>query len=314
MSLYHFFYAIYSIRLWPKKLDWYYERIFRRLVNSLLPVYFILTKSFKRYRLSINTEEIQLHHIVSLTTFPARIHKVWLTIESILRQDVKPDAIILWLHKGEFPDKTQLPKNLLAQEKRGLQIRFCEENLMPHKKYYYTLKENPQANIITIDDDTFFPPDLIKKMINQHLKSPNEILCFRAREIKTDNGTLKPYKTWNYVKENSTPRTGLLPIGVGSVLYPPGSLNDDVFDIDMLKKLALRADDLWLKVMGLLNNSRVICMGAMYKRFFMPVRIKNNIKLEDENVVEGKNDVIFKNLLAQYRLNPNLFKDIPTTN
>ena len=35
--------------------------------------------------------------VVSLTTYGNRIHEVYLTIESLLHQTVKPDRIILWL-------------------------------------------------------------------------------------------------------------------------------------------------------------------------------------------------------------------------
>ena len=41
--------------------------------------------------------------IVSLTTFPARISTVWITIETIFRQEVMPDRIVLWLAKEQFP-------------------------------------------------------------------------------------------------------------------------------------------------------------------------------------------------------------------
>ena len=40
--------------------------------------------------------------IISLTTIPSRVDKVWLTTESLLRQSRKPDKVLLWLAENEF--------------------------------------------------------------------------------------------------------------------------------------------------------------------------------------------------------------------
>ena len=42
--------------------------------------------------------------IVSLTSFPARIDKIHLTINTLLRQNTKPDRVVLWLTESQFPN------------------------------------------------------------------------------------------------------------------------------------------------------------------------------------------------------------------
>lgn len=76
--------------------------------------------------------------VVSLTTFPLRIGKVYLTIQSILRQSRPADRVLLWLSKEEFPEEAQLPENLLRLKERGLDIRFCD-NIRSFKKVFYAL-------------------------------------------------------------------------------------------------------------------------------------------------------------------------------
>ena len=78
--------------------------------------------------------------VVSLTTFPLRIGKVHLTIQSILRQSRPADRILLWLSKEEFPEEAQLPANLLRLKEKGLDIRFCD-NIRSFKKVFYTAQE-----------------------------------------------------------------------------------------------------------------------------------------------------------------------------
>lgn len=81
--------------------------------------------------------------IVSLTTFPARINKVYITIETIFQQETLPNRIILWLANKQFPRGLYaLPQRLLNMQQKGLEIRFCED-IRSYKKYYYSIKNNP---------------------------------------------------------------------------------------------------------------------------------------------------------------------------
>lgn len=277
------------------------------LFRRIAPFYYRISGPFCSYGLRRNTNNDM--NIVSLTSFPNRINNVWLTIESILRQKEKPDKILLWLYEGEFSHKNLLPKNLLRLEKRGLEIRFCNENLMPHKKYLYTHLEYPTANIITIDDDMFYPRDLLAKINSFHKKYPNSILCPITRKIKIVNNKLVSYKQWDYVKENSVPLFMNLTMGGGGTLFPANSLHADTFDIINLKRFALKADDLWLKIMSLRNNTKVASLAGEYPRFFIPVCNKNNINLMDSNIGEGQNDLIFKNLMEHYKISVLIFDE-----
>ena len=89
-------------------------------------------------------------------------------------------------------------------------------------------------------------------------------------------------------------------MGGGGTFFPPGSLHPNVFDLNKLKELALKADDLWLKVMSLMQGTRVVSIAGEYPRYFLTVRIKNNVRLMDANIHEGQNDFIFRNLLKHY--------------
>lgn len=295
-----FIYYLYYFRFSNRVIDNWYKRIIIRVANILLPVWFILSRYRNKYSINSNLDNVEGKYIVSLTSFPARIDKVWLTIESILRQNVKPDAIILWLYKGEFLGRESLPKNLLRLEQRGLQIRFCDENLMPHKKYYYTLLENSNANIITIDDDIIYSSFTLSNLIKSHLLFPETICCTTAREIKITENEIALYNNWNYTFNSTNPSFKYLPIGVGGVLYPPKSLNEEVLNIDKIKKLAITTDDLWLKIMSVRNKTKVVCLAGKYPRMFMPIIQKDKIKLMNNNIGNNQNDRVFRDLMKEY--------------
>jgi hypothetical protein len=73
--------------------------------------------------------------IVSLTSFPARIAGVELTIASILRQSVQPEHVVLVVSEEEFPGRI-LPERLLRRQGRGLEILWTERNLRIHRSRF----------------------------------------------------------------------------------------------------------------------------------------------------------------------------------
>ncbi|WP_019230337.1 hypothetical protein [Sedimentibacter sp. B4] len=241
--------------------------------------------------------------IVSLTTFPKRIDTVWITLESLLRQSIKPDKMILWLAKSEFADGlNSLPASLMNLIDRGLEIRFCE-NLKPHKKYYYSMKEFPDDIVITVDDDVLYPPDLIKDLILLHLKFPKCICCTRGHLITIDNqNNIQLYSKW--IKNPSVeeiPSKFICPTGVGGVLYPPKSLHPEVFNKDNIIRLSLNADDLWLKVMSLMKGTEIV-KSHKYDYEFFSISKTHYSALSKTNVVQNHNDVQLNAILEEYNI------------
>ena len=302
-------YNIYNLKFSSRVIDDYHKRISVRLSNLLFAAACQFGIGNKKHKLSkegnLNNAD---KYIVSLTTFPKRINVVWLTVESILRQSSKPDAIILWLAKSEFDGKESLPQNLLKLEERGLQIQFCDEDLKPHKKYYYTLKRYPKANIITVDDDMIYPSSLLGHLKRHHKKYPKSICSILTRKINVKDNEIQPYTSWGIHKNEDKRSRIFLQIGVGGVLYPPDSLHSEVLNKEVLKQKALKADDLWLKIMALKKNTPIVSLGHLYPRTFLPIIIKDNKQLMDSNIGEGRNDKIFNKLLDHYSLRGKVLK------
>src|ERR1035437_9916865 len=169
--------------------------IIRLSANLLLPVYFLLTHKNKKYSLkdSANNKD---RIIVSITSFPSRINRLWLVIETLLRQSQKPDKIILWLSLDQFPSLNSLPINLLNLLKRGLEIQLKEDDFRSHKKYYYAINEYRNDVIITVDDDVFYHKELIENLVNIYHKFPKCVCCNYCTEIEVADKEIKPYISW----------------------------------------------------------------------------------------------------------------------
>lgn len=191
--------------------------------------------------------------VVSLTSFPARINDVYLTIESLFQQSLKADRVILWLSKENFPQQLDdLPETLLKQQARGLEIKFVEGDLGPYKKIIYALQQMPDSLIITFDDDILYPLDSIDLLYRAYRKEPGVIHCHRGHRVTYDNaGNILPYNQWEMGLKQSDASYDVFPTGNGGVLYFPGALSEEVFDEATFQALAPNADDVWLKAMAL---------------------------------------------------------------
>jgi hypothetical protein len=291
-------YRFYFYRFSNRRINSYYQRVVVRLSNYLLELYYSVSDRITRERRIQNLAHPSL--VVSLTSYPARIDKLWLVVESLLDQSRKPDKILVWLYRKEFGSKENLPQNLRRLEERGVEIHFCDDNLYPHKKYLYTMRQYPDADVITVDDDVFYPPTIVEKLISYSDIYPEAVCCFIARDMKMGSETDIQYNEWDYVRCSTPPRHRNQMIGVGGVLYPSGSFDDELFNLDMLKNLSLKTDDLWLKVMLYRNGVRVACMGGAYPKFFIPIIRKADISLQTKNIGEYYNDVNLRKLLDHY--------------
>ena len=259
----------------------------------------------KLYRLihphaCLNTQEERKEKIIiSLTTIPPRINKVAQVVIRMLEQTVKPDKIILHIGKDKFQN-LPLPFFLKLQMKLfGVEVRFVED-IGPHTKYFYAISEFPNAIIITIDDDIRYPNDMISELYESYKKHPKAISARRCHLITfNEKGEIKKYNEWLYKYSEliDTPSFKLFPTGVGGVLYPPKSLHSEVFNLECLKKQALKNDDIWLKFMEVMNETPVV----MTKPFIIKhVKGSQKVALNQENVRGQGNDVIIQNVINAY--------------
>ncbi len=279
----------------PNRLKFIPRNTIKYLVNIIVPFYYQVTKRFHRL-IPKNRPEF----ILSLTSFPARIDTLHIVIESLIRQKKKPDRLILWLSNEQFSGKETLPASLLEQERRGLEIRFVDDDLRPHKKYFYAMQEFPQANIITVDDDIFYPPRLIETLINTYEKHQKCICCNRAIRYTLYKGNLKSYLEWDIVNRNTdvVPNYRLLPTGVGGVLYPSNSLNTELlFNSNIIKQTCLNGDDLWLNLMARMKSTQTVISGRRVG--LIPVLSTMKSALSANNIYSG-NDVQISRLIDYF--------------
>lgn len=244
--------------------------------------------------------------IISMTSIPTRIDKVWITIESLLRQTYKPDKILLWLAQDEFKN-VKLPDKLIEQTNRGIEIRYCE-NLKSYKKFYYTVKEYPHDYIVVVDDDVIYAENMLKKLIQTYRENRGCVICHRSHYINVQYGKIRPYNRWtNYHKRNNLsvgPTYYNFFTGCGGILFPMFLMDRKVLDKEAFMKFAPSADDVWLNfcawVSGLKTKNTEGILGNT-----IAIESSSSRGLTQRNVGQGKNDQQIKQVLEHLKININ---------
>lgn len=251
----------------------------------------------------LNTEPREEKVIASLTSFPARIESTHLAIKSIMLQDFKPDEIILWLSDKQF-EGVEIPGSLRELEKKGLQIRFCED-LRGHKKYFELVKaQQPNELILTFDDDIIYPPDSISKVVKYHEKYPNAIITNRGSEITFDKtGKLESHSKWRLLSAYGvkTPKKLVFISNGSGILIPYNTLYKDATNSDRIKELALSVDDLWTTIMAILAQTDVVKTTRFHKTY-VTVEDSQKGQLATENLLQGgdRHDAVIAALREVY--------------
>lgn len=290
----------------PYKMRYVYnkllEKIFLIIVNNSVPQYYNNTKNDDRYGINKQVGKKKVSLIVSLTSFPARINTTHIAVESIFRQTIKPDKIILWLAGSQFPNKyDDLPKPLLMQIDRGLDIRFCDD-LRSHKKYYYALKEYANDYVVIFDDDLFYHPGIIENLLNLNKSHPNCISAIRVHKMKIVNNNLAPYKSWylNYPFE----KPGILlhhNSGHGTLIPPNIGFDDIFFNKELIRTLSLHSDDVWFKV-NLIRLNIPVVTNNRFKRDTIGIKGSYKSSLVSKNTHKGRKDELFRIVLNYFNI------------
>ncbi len=198
--------------------------------------------------------------VVSLTSFPPRIGRVHLVVQSLLNQSLQPRQIVLYLSRDEFPGN-KIPRQLARLENGRFEIRFVGENLQSYKKLLFALVDFPDAWIATFDDDRLYPAHTLARLWQAAAANPRTIVCIGGRQMVAHNGRFANYRQWPRTL-SAEPSFCLLPIGGFGILYPPGSLNPLVGDRALLRELAPLNDDIWFKAMSLTQDVPCRAIGG----------------------------------------------------
>jgi hypothetical protein len=262
-------------KLKKSKLLVKFIRFIRSKVLGRLALFFSDVNNKRPRTLATNIETNRTTKvIVSLTTFPERINLVHKALYSIMGQTYKPDKIILWLAKSQFPNKeNDLPIKVTELVNYGLSIMWVDKDIKSYKKLIPTLKLYPNDIIITADDDLYYPKDWIISLIESYNSYPDDIHSHLITRISYKKGNVNILPRDKELINKPSYSNKLL--GGSGTLYPPHSLSNEVLNEKVFMKIAPTSNDIWF-------------WGAALKQKTKIRWIKNNMK--ELYYVEGSQD------------------------
>lgn len=243
--------------------------------------------------------------IVSLTSYPKRMYDIHLCLYSLLTQNLKPDKLILWLAKSQFPEgEDDVPIKVRNLCQFGLEIRWCED-VKSYKKIIPALLEFPNDVIVTADDDIYYPDNWLEKLYSEYQSNGKGIYAHRCHRIKTEGRRILSYERWEKcISLASTQYQNFFTSG-GGVLYAPHALHPEVTNMSRARALCPNADDVWLWGMSLLAGTKITLVSSpinqiTYINREREVGLNSDGTLFSSNGSGGGNDIQLSKLLKKY--------------
>ena len=196
------------------------------------------SKFFPKFRKVVEKRQNKI--LISLTSYKKRFIFLPTVIKSLRNQSMAPNKIVLVLSKNDMKH--------YKIKMNGIDIITVNEDLKPHKKYFYTMLKYPEYAIITVDDDIIYCKNMLKSLYNSYINHPNIVSGRRGHLMRyKKNGELYKYVSWYYeykgiIKANYD----IFFTGVGGVLYPPDILNINRKYLKIIEETML-VDDITLK-------------------------------------------------------------------
>lgn len=243
--------------------------------------------------------------IITMTSFPARMEYWKYVLYSLINQTLMADKIILWLAKEEFRNsENDMPDFMDDLKEYGVQVEWCD-NIKSYKKLIYALKMYPDDLLVTVDDDVFYPENMVEELYSEHLRFPECIIANRVHKIKWEKSKRMPlpYSSWEMESNFDEPSYNLMATGVGGVLYPNAQvLNSDVYRQELFTRIAPYADDIWFWAMAVSNKTKIKKSKSHEKLTYIdPLNERNGINtLGELNVRGGGNDRQIKKVIGRY--------------
>lgn len=236
---------------------------------------------------------------VSMASYNKRINTLPICLKSLFEQTYVPQKILLYI--DESVPINELFRNVEEYIDKGLEIISVNSNLRSHNKYFYSLQDFKDSVIITVDDDVIYEPHTFEKLIDSYKKYPNAISANRVHKIAFDkNNCIDKYINWDFEYMNSTtPSLQLFATGVGGILYPPNLMPKSTFDKELITKLVLNADDIWLKFNQIIEKIPVIWTSKQPQH---PPQIEGTKYCALYNQNKYKNDMYIQALMSHYNI------------
>ena len=233
--------------------------------------------------------------IASMTTLPGRLSDLDSVLKSLIEQTNQLDLIKIYF-QGE---KNQFNSSIIHNFK-NVEVEFVSDYAKSKSKYYYSLKEFPNDDIILVDDDLIFEEKFIESLVIGHSRQPNCVITnlyqFPFLDVIKENCLRFTMDLYYMEYKNKWLRSQS---GYGTLIPNHILDNTEILDIDKGNNFFPTSDECWLYCNFVSNNIITYCPGIFNeKKDFIKKEIIYNNRLWSKNQYRSyiNGDQIFKYL------------------
>jgi len=227
--------------------------------------------------------------IVSLTTIPSRIGSIERTLNSILKQTIKPATISLNIpevcrrnpRKGyEIPENVQkIPSVRII---RTPYDHGSSMKLLPALEY----EKDPESIIVTVDDDHEYESRFIETLLRYEQLYPDCALGFNGWLVRP----LIEENRYEFIEEYlEEPVQADVLEGYRGVLYKPRFFDRSIFDYRGFSEAARKVDDVWISAhLAKRGVQRLVLPGVYSREFELPRGLHKALSFKRYNRIMAK--------------------------
>lgn len=235
--------------------------------------------------------------ILSCTTTYERRNIFYYSIQSLLKQSIKPDLFLVNLSKDSYLQDSGFSDVPAWLKDERVTINWVK-NTGPYRKLLPCLDHAGEDDlIITVDDDVLYDQDWLEKLFELSKKNPDSIVCSRAKKMtKNIFGRWKNYGHWDQITRRSKGMMILPTSGAGAVYKKKLLDSNFLTDIKFLE-IAPTTDDLWFREASRRKETPVAVFPDIGESNIM---LKHQFGLNKQNFIRSKTQSKFLKLWLRF--------------
>lgn len=217
--------------------------------------------------------------VVSIASYPGRIHQMPAIFQALSKQTVKPRTFILVLAEEDWPGQ-KLPAYVVKLQKRGVEIIWTRNNPYAVKKLTPVLDRYPELAVVTLDDDFIYHPQLLEWLVNSEEAQNGHIVGHYGKVLYQRNGELGMFYRDKKAADQTSSAAQVFLIGWAGIYYPPTSLDPKVKDLEAINRIVPgRGSDIWFWAAAHAAGTEQQCLGYSKKvNLGIPIPKKNKTR------------------------------------
>lgn len=226
-----------------------------------------------------------------MTTYPARKKLFVKTLKSLIMQRNVDFQIYVTIYEQHFES---FKREILYFEKYGVIFLFAKRDLKSYKKYSEIAKIQEEEKVVTADDDIYYRPDWLHKLVCSAGNDVKQIVGHRGIIHNFLQNDPQPYLSCKSACYDDGPSTTILLNTGAGVIFPPGSLQLIHTNLDDALEFCPTADDIWI-YFSLERFGYAFGISKNQDKEIISWPGSSKYALWRENVKEGQNDVQIRN-------------------